>query len=99
MSINSQYIVLFKNIRDQVGPAVFARQMYQNNPTKFMSKFADGTKRPYGYLFIDLKRNTPEEDRFKAGILNEDEPSIAEYKRKIGGNLKEVGYNSADTYL
>ncbi|VDI36820.1 Hypothetical predicted protein [Mytilus galloprovincialis] len=65
MSINSQYIVLFKNPRDQVGPAIFARQMYPNNPKKFMNKYKEGTQQPYGSLFIDLKQNTPEDDRLK----------------------------------
>ncbi|CAG2214066.1 unnamed protein product [Mytilus edulis] len=69
MSINSQYIVLFKNPRDQVGPAIFARQMYPNNPKKFMNKYREGTQRPYGSLFIDLKQNTPEDDRLKINIF------------------------------
>jgi hypothetical protein len=36
MSINTQYIVLFKNPRDQIGPAILARQMYPSNSKKFM---------------------------------------------------------------
>ena len=31
ISINSQYVVLFKNPRDQLVPMTFARQMYPNN--------------------------------------------------------------------
>jgi hypothetical protein len=31
MNINTQYMVLFKNLRDQVGPAILARQMYPSN--------------------------------------------------------------------
>ena len=69
MSINTQYIVLFKNPRDQIGPAILARQMYPSNSQKFMIKYIEATKRPYGYLFIDLKQNTPEEDRLKTDIF------------------------------
>jgi hypothetical protein len=39
MSINAQYIVLFKNPRDQIGPAILARQMYPSHPKKFMIKY------------------------------------------------------------
>jgi hypothetical protein len=59
MSINTQYIILFKN---PIGPAILARQMYPSHPKKFMIKYREATKRPYGYLFIDLKQNTPEEE-------------------------------------
>jgi hypothetical protein len=69
MSINTQYTVLFKNLRDQVGPAILARQMYPSNSKKFMIKYIEATKRPYGYLFIDLKQNTPEENRLKTDIF------------------------------
>jgi hypothetical protein len=55
MSINTQYIALFKNPRDQIGPALLARQRYPSNSKKFMTKYIEATKRPYGYLFIDLK--------------------------------------------
>jgi hypothetical protein len=68
MSINTQYIVLLKNPRDQIGPAILARQMYPSNSQKFMIKYIEATTRPYGYLFIDLKQNTPEEDRLKTDI-------------------------------
>ena len=71
MSINTQYIVLFKNPRDQIEPAILARQMYLNNQKKFMIKYTEATKRPYGYLFIDLKQNTPEEERLKIDIFND----------------------------
>jgi hypothetical protein len=70
MSINTHYIVLFKNARDQVGPAIRARQMYLSHPKTFMIKYTEATKRPYGYLFIDLKQNTPDEDRLKTDIFD-----------------------------
>jgi uncharacterized C2H2 Zn-finger protein len=69
MNINTQYIVLFKNPRDQIGPAILARQMYPSNSKKFMIKYIETTKKPYGYLFIDLKQNTLEEDRLKTDIF------------------------------
>lgn len=69
MSINSQYIILFKNPRDMLTPTIFARQMYPNNSKKFMVKYMEATKRPFGYLFINLKHNTPDDQRLKADIF------------------------------
>jgi hypothetical protein len=69
-SSDTQHIVLFKNPRDQIEPAIFARQMYLSHPKKFMIKYTEATKRPYGYLFIDLKQNTPEDDRLKTYIFD-----------------------------
>jgi len=69
MSVNSQYIVLFKNPRDMLTPTIFARQMYPNNIKRFMSKYVEATKPAYGYLFIDLKQNTPDDQRLKSDIF------------------------------
>jgi len=101
MSINTQYIVLFKNPRDQVGPAILARQMYPSNSKKFMNKYIEATKRPYGYLFIDLKQSTPEEDRLKTDIfdnsLERESLRCQPYKSSnlIGGSINE--YINRDT--
>jgi hypothetical protein len=50
-------------------PTIFARQMYPNNSKKFMAKYMEATKRPFGYLFINLKHNTPDDQRLKADIF------------------------------
>ena len=34
-----------------------------------MIKYIEATTRSYGYLFIDLQQNTPEEDRLKTDIF------------------------------
>jgi len=106
MSINSQYLVLFKNPRDQVGPAIFARQMYPNNSKKFMNKYIEATKRPYGYLFIDLKQNTPEEERLKTDIFKDigGEKSIkcnneVTASSMVGDGISDVETDLADPYI
>ena len=93
--INTQHIVLFKNPRDQIGPAIFARQMYPSHSKKFMIKYTEATKRPYGYLFIDLKQNTPEDDRLKTYIFD----GVPDHKscspNVMGGSVEE--YINRDT--
>lgn len=34
-----------------------------------MVKYMEATKRPLGYLFIDLKQNTPDDQRLKTDIF------------------------------
>jgi hypothetical protein len=69
MSLNSQYLVLFKNPRDQQQVSVLARQMYPRRFQYFMDEYQAATERPYGYLFIDLKQTTPEDLRLRTNIF------------------------------
>ena len=59
MSLNSQYLVLFNNPRDQQQVMVLAREMYPGQSEKFLSSYKMATSKPYGYLAIDLKPDTP----------------------------------------
>ena len=69
INLNTQYIVLFKNPRDQQQVAHLARQMYPNNSQSFLDAFHYATKEPYGYLLVDLKQDTADEDRLRTNII------------------------------
>ena len=60
VSINSQYIILFKNSRDKSQIAHLPRQMYPGNSNFLVSSFQDATDRPFGYLVLDLRPETKE---------------------------------------
>ena len=45
-----------------------ARQMYPGKSEKMMKMFEKATRQPYGYLLVDLKAYTPENDRLKCKI-------------------------------
>ena len=72
MSLNTDYMVLFKNARDASQITHLSRQMYPSN-SKFLTwAFHNATsKEPYSYLFLDLKPYTDESLRVRANILNE----------------------------
>lgn len=70
ISLNSQYVVLFKNPRDQSIATSIARQMFPSKIKKFQKVYEDATRNPFTYLFIDLKPNTPNEVRLLANIFN-----------------------------
>lgn len=55
ISLNTNYLVLFKNPRDANQVRVLARQMYPGNTGYFMDAYQDATNKPYGYLMIDYK--------------------------------------------
>ena len=74
ISLNCHYIVLFKNPRHRSQITHLAKQMYPNQ-TRFMSEaYFDTTEEPYGYLFVDLKPNTPEKYRLRTNIFKGETP-------------------------
>lgn len=72
ISLNSHYIVLFKNPRDQQQVRTFSRQMYPSKPKILQQAYTDSTKQPYGYLVLNLKPNTAENCRLLTNIFNSD---------------------------
>ena len=79
LSLNSQYIVLFKNPRDKAQSMHLARQIYPNYIKKFLSIYNIATEEPFSYLFIEIKPETPEEVRLLSNVLNE-KAHITAYK-------------------
>jgi hypothetical protein len=70
MNLNTQYLVLFKNPRDQQQISVLARQMYPKESHKLLHIFNQATQQPYGYLLVDLKQDTPDRERLKPNVIN-----------------------------
>lgn len=65
ISLNTHYIVLFKNPRDVGQIDYLARQISPGNKTYVREAYKDATSRSYGYLLIDLRPETPEHLRLK----------------------------------
>ena len=80
ISLNSHYMLIFRNPRDSLGIATLARQMYPKNADYLLESFKDATVKPYGYLLLDLHQLTPENLRLKPNILP-DERQIVYVKR------------------
>lgn len=70
-SLNCNYLVLFRNPRDNYQIRHLARQMYPGKRSKLMiNAFEDATtQHPYGYLFVDLKPTTHDTLRLRTNIL------------------------------
>lgn len=78
ISLNAQYLVYFKNPRDQSMITNIAKQLLPGKVKKLHAIYEDATRNPYSYLFIDLKPETPLETRFLTNVLDE-EPYITAY--------------------
>ena len=72
ISLNSQYIVVFKNPRDVSQMTTLAQQMYPGRVKFVQEAFADATSTPYGYILVDLKQDTPDYLRLRMSIPPED---------------------------
>ena len=77
MSLNTQYLVLFKNPRDQLQVMTLSRQMFPHRSYQFMVQFNRATTKPYGYLVIDLKQNTPDSQRIRTDVFINNNESMS----------------------
>lgn len=69
ISLNTSYIVYFKNPRDKTQIRYLSRQVYPEN-SKFVDEaYKDATAKAHGYLMIDLKQTTDDMCRFKTKIF------------------------------
>jgi len=76
-SLNSQYLVIFKNPRDATQIDTLSRQMYPKQSRFLSQAYRDATRQQaFGYLFIDLNQTTPEELRVRTRILPEEAPQV-----------------------
>ena len=71
ISLNSQYLVLFKNPRDQLQISILARQMYPGKTKTFLDAYNRAIEKPFCYLVVDLKQTTLESDRLHTDIFRD----------------------------
>ena len=76
ISINTQYQVLFRNLRESLQISILARQLCPCNSKDFLEIYKRATQRPYGYLFCCFTQSCPDEIRYGAKVLPNEYPSI-----------------------
>ncbi|XP_011859145.1 PREDICTED: uncharacterized protein LOC105556661 [Vollenhovia emeryi] len=82
ISLNANYIVVFKNPRDRAQIRHLARQVSPDDPKFLEEAYYDATSRPHGYLLLDLKQSTPDEYRFRTCIFPDDATHYVYVARK-----------------
>ena len=74
-SLNSHYIVLFKNPRDNSQADVLGRQMFPSKKNFVSSALEDVSKEERGYLVFDLRPETSDDFRVRSKIFR-NEPHV-----------------------
>lgn len=69
ISLNAQYIILMKNVRDKNQVTHLARQFAPNNVKKFVEIYNDATSSERGCIRIDLTPQTPEKFRIQTNVI------------------------------
>ncbi len=72
INTNANYVVYFKNPRDNLQIQYLGRQIYSGKSQILTESFKNATERPHGYIFLDFKQTTPDEYRLKTNILPSD---------------------------
>ena len=84
ISLNTKYIVLYKNPRNRAQIQHLARQVYPEDPKFLQEAYLDATRTAHSYLFLDLSQDCLDEFRFRCCIFPDDETQyvyLPKYKR------------------
>ena len=73
ISLNSHYLVLFRNRRDKLQILTLAKQMYPGQTDFVLSQYEEAVKRLFGYLLINLKTTTQDNCRLRTNVLPSEE--------------------------
>ena len=69
ISLNSQYMVLYKNPRDIGQISALARQMYGKQAAFAIDAYRQATDKPHTYLLVDLRPETDENYRLRTNVF------------------------------
>ena len=69
MSLNCHYLVLMKNDRDKQQTSILGKQFSPKNNAFITQAYADATKKPYSYLLLDFRPETPQNLRVRSNIF------------------------------
>ena len=76
ISLNSQYIVVFKNPRDSAQIQYLAQEVYPRNRKFLIESFLDATQKPHSYLLLNMKQDCEEWLRVVSNIFPGEETQL-----------------------
>ena len=80
ISLNSHYLVLFKNVRDVTQISHLAAQMYPGKSKFMIESYRDATSTPFSYLLVDLKPDTDDKVRLRTNIFPDETTFVYVHK-------------------
>ena len=69
ISLNSHYLVVFKNPRDKSQIMHLGKQMFPGQTHYVTEAYKSATEKPHGYLLFDLTQDTPDNLRLRTNIF------------------------------
>ena len=72
LNLNTNYLVLYKNPRDQSQAGILGRQMYPGKWRAFVAALEKATDSPHSYLLLDFSQDTPDMYRLRSKIFPTD---------------------------
>lgn len=69
-SLNSNYIVIMKSVRDNLSISHLSRQISPYNTKYITEAYMQATKTPYSYLLFDLRQETSDVVRLRSNIFS-----------------------------
>lgn len=69
ISLNTQYLFVFKNIRDANQIKTLGRQIFPDKKNYLLDAYEQATNTKWGYLLIDLRSNTLDSMRLRSNIF------------------------------
>lgn len=96
ISLNAKYIIVFKNMRDQLQFRYLARQLYPDHPRELSRIYREATAPLYSYLLIDLTPNVHDALRFRTDIFNENYTTV--YVPLANHHLEHETINEMQAY-
>ena len=91
VSLNSHYNVVFRNKRDTSQFRTLAYQMCPQNGRWLLDVFNYCTRRPHGYLILDLHPTTDEENSVLTNIFIGERITYYQENKKLPINTSSVG--------
>lgn len=76
ISLNTKYMVIFKNPRDQTQFRYLARQICPENTRELLRIYKEVTDIPHNYLLLDLTQTVHDSLRYRTNIFNENYTTV-----------------------
>ena len=74
IALNTNYIIIFRNMRDASQINHLARQLFPGKSHVFMDIYKDCTRLPYSYLVVDLSPHSDDRLRLRTQVFPEEYP-------------------------
>ena len=81
ISLNANYILLWRNPRDRAQISSLARQISPANWKWVVDAYRDATKRPHSYVLFDFTQKTEDFLRVRSRILPSESPTVVYVER------------------